>query len=111
MAINISKTQKCFQCGEFCIDLNQICDGKIDCPNDGEDEKHCSDLANDTFVTSKYYIYNLNPKYIEMCLFFNQNNDNECILFSQICYAHQGLFLVDLNVYPYLSFVMVFKIV
>lgn len=52
MAINISKTQKCFQCGEFCIDLNQICDGKIDCPNDGEDEKHCSDLANDTFVTS-----------------------------------------------------------
>ena len=55
MAINISKTQKCFQCGEFCIDLNQICDGKIDCPNDGEDEKHCSDLANDTFVTSKVW--------------------------------------------------------
>ena len=60
MAINISKTQKCFQCRELCIDLNQICDGKIDCPNDGEDEKHCSDLANDTFVTStisKSYIH------------------------------------------------------
>ena len=59
IAINILKTQKCFQCGEFCIDLNQICDGKIDCPDDGEDEKHCSDLAN-SFVTSKYlkmYMY------------------------------------------------------
>ena len=74
MAINISKTQKCFQCGEFCIDLNQICDGKIDCPNDGEDEKHCSDLANDTtFVTSTTYIYNLNPKYIHRNVFIFQS--------------------------------------
>ena len=28
----------------WCLDWREICDGKIDCFNDGIDEKHCDEL-------------------------------------------------------------------
>ena len=47
--------EKCFQCGNTCVDLVRICDGQIDCLDDGEDEKHCYDVTfNSTLVKSNY---------------------------------------------------------
>ena len=36
---------KCFQCGNLCVKLNQICDGVIDCLENGEDEKFCQSIT------------------------------------------------------------------
>ncbi|UJR11418.1 hypothetical protein I4U23_015598 [Adineta vaga] len=42
----------------LCLDWREICDGRIDCLNDGVDEKHCFELEINECKTNEYRCYN-----------------------------------------------------
>ena len=59
--------EKCFQCGNLCVNLNRICDGVIDCLGTGEDEKFCQSVTKRSKIKLNiqniiFYIFNLETK-------------------------------------------------